>query len=114
MSYEAPFQIWTTKEVSPLSQSRALTRKIICTETIFYCPVLQSRLVFVYVLEKQICCKKSRFPSNIQSGILPIIKFITGDDDQKVITFDFCFTNVYTYLGSDSKEIKIFGSDLYL
>ena len=37
-----------------------------------------------------------------------------GNDDQKVITFDFCFTVQITYLKSYSKKRKIFWVDLHI
>ena len=50
---------------------------------------------FVYVLEKkQICWRKSRFPSNIQLGILPSTKFHKKWWRFKSHYIWFCFTNL--------------------
>ena len=53
---------------------------------------LRNRQVFLCLEKNHLCWRKSRFLSNIQLRILPIKKFIVGNDDQK--TRNFYFTNV--------------------
>ena len=72
-----------------------------------YRQLWQSRLVFVYVPEKRkLCSRKSRFSSNIQLGILPIIKFRSGWWWSK------CHY-IWSIWGITRGGERFFGSDLY-
>ena len=65
------------------------------TSSISFMVNLRNRQVFfMFQKENHLCWRKTRFLSNIQLRILPIKKFRVGKDAQKVITRDFCFTNV--------------------
>ena len=47
--------------------------------------------------EKQLCRRKSGYSSNIQLGVLHVIKIESGcNDDKKSIKFNFCITNLPT------------------
>lgn len=56
---------------------------------------------------ERLCCRKSRFPSNIHLGMLPIRKFQSrGSDNQKFSTF---FLQIYVSVESPEEKEDFMG-----
>ena len=75
------------------------------TSSISFIIDLRNQVRFFMFQKKSSLLKNSKFFSNIQLRILPIKKFRVGNDDKKVTTLDFCFSN---YLLIHSRKRNIF------